>query len=313
MKPPYFDQWNVSVQRQVGAAWMVSANYLQSRGHRLPVGDQLNPAVYSPGATTATTNQRRLLSVLDPSQGQYYGTITGVEPIGTSDYKGLLLSAQRRSASGLFLSGNWTISNCVSDIVNYEPSVAGIELTKPGDLAFDRGSCGATDQKHVVNVSAVYQVPGASTGAVRKLTSDWQLSTIVNARSGIHFSATTGVDNALNGQANQRPDKVSDDVYVKQGYRWLSAAAFRAPGAGAFGNLENNSLIGPGRFNVDMGIVRSFRMGGERAIQVRAEAFNVFNRVNLSTPVSTLNSPNFGLITAAADPRIIQLALKYTF
>ena len=82
--------------------------------------------------------------------------------------------------------------------------------------------------------------------------------------------------------------------------------------AGAFGNLENNSLIGPERFNVDMGIVRSFRMG-ERAIQFRAEAFNVFNRVNLGTPVSTLNSPNFGLITSAADARIIQLALKYTF
>jgi len=101
-------------------------------------------------------------------------------------------------------------------------------------------------------------------------------------------------------------------VYVKEGYRWLDAAAFRAPAAGAFGNLENNSLIGPGRFNVDMGIVRSFRIGA-RAIQFRAEAFNVFNRVNLGIPVSALNSPNFGLITSAADPRIIQLALKYTF
>jgi hypothetical protein len=99
---------------------------------------------------------------------------------------------------------------------------------------------------------------------------------------------------------------------VKDGYRWLDAAAFRAPASGAFGNLENNSLIGPGRFNVDMGIVRSFRFG-ERAIQFRAEAFNVFNRVNLGIPVSALNSPNFGLITSAADPRIIQLALKYTF
>ena len=313
MKPPYFDQWNVSVQRQVGAAWMVSANYLESRGHRLPVGDQLNPAVFSPGATTATTNQRRLLSLLNPSQGQYYGTITGVEPIGTSDYKGLLLSAQHRATNGLFLSANWTISTCESDIVNYEPSVAGIELTKPGDPAFDRGSCGVTDQKHVVNVSAVYQVPGASTGVVRAFTSDWQLSTIVSARSGTHFSATTGVDNALNGQANQRPDQISDDVYVKQGYRWLNAAAFRAPAAGAFGNLVNNSLIGPGRFNVDLGIVRSFRVGGERAVQFRAEAFNVLNRVNLGNPVSALNSPNFGLITSAADPRIIQLALKYTF
>ncbi|HYS24989.1 MAG TPA: hypothetical protein VEP46_05285, partial [Vicinamibacterales bacterium] len=313
MRPPYFDQWNVSVQRQLGAAWMVSANYLSSRGHRLPVGDQLNPAVYTPGATTATTNQRRLTSVLNPAQGQFYGTITAVEPIGTSEYKGLLLSAQHRSANGLFLSGNWTISECVSDIINYEPSVAGIELTRPGDPAFDRGSCGATDQKHVVNLSAVYQVPGASTGLVRALTSDWQVSTIVSARSGPHFSATTGVDNALNGQGNQRPDKISDEVYVKQGNRWLSASAFRAPAAGAYGNLVNNSLIGPGRFNVDMGLVRSFRIGGERAVQVRAEAFNVFNRVNLNNPVSALNSPNFGLITSASDARIIQLALKYTF
>jgi hypothetical protein len=313
MRPPYFDQWNVSIQRQLGTAWMVSANYLTSRGHRLPIGDQLNPAVFTPGATTATTNQRRVTSVTNPAQGQYYGTITAVEPIGTSDYKGLLLSAQHRSAKGLFVSGNWTISNCVSDIINYEPSVAGIELTKPGDPAFDRGSCGATDQKHVVNLSAVYQVPGASTGIVRALTSDWQLSTIVSARSGAHFSATTGVDNALNGQANQRPDQVSDDVYVKQGYRWLNPAAFRAPGPGAFGNLANNSLIGPGRFNVDMGLVRGFRIGGERQVQFRAEAFNVFNRVNLSNPVSALNSPNFGLITSAGDARIIQLALKYTF
>ena len=313
MKPPYFDQWNVSLQRQLGAAWMVSANYLESRGHRLPVGDQLNPAVYSVGATTATTNQRRLLSLLNPSQGQYYGSITAVEPIGTSKYEGLLLSAQHRSANGLFVSGNWTISNCVSDIINYEPSVAGIELVKPGDPAYDRGSCGATDQKHVVNLSAVYQVPGASTGVVRALTSDWQLSTIVSARSGSHFSATTGVDNALNGQANQRPDKISDDVYVKQGYRWLNPAAFRAPAAGGYGSLVNNSLIGPGRFNVDMGVVRSIRVGGERQVQFRAEAFNVFNRVNVNNPVSALNSPNFGLITSAADARIIQLALKYTF
>jgi hypothetical protein len=124
MRPPYFDQWNVSIQRQLGTAWMVSANYLTSRGHRLPIGDQLNPAVFTPGATTATTNQRRVTSVTNPAQGQYYGTITAVEPIGTSDYKGLLLSAQHRSAKGLFVSGNWTISTG-SDIINYEPSVAG--------------------------------------------------------------------------------------------------------------------------------------------------------------------------------------------
>jgi hypothetical protein len=312
-KAPYSDQWNVSVQQQLGTAWMVSANYINSRGYRLPIGNQLNPAVYSPGATAATTNQRRVLSLLNPAQGQFYGAITSVEPTGTSLYDGLLLSATHRASNGLFISGNWTISRCVSDIVNYEPSVAGIELTKPGDPAFDRGSCGVTDQKHVVNLSTVYQVPEVSHGVLGALTSDWQVSAIVAGRSGSHFAATTGVDNALNGQANQRPDQISDDVYAKQGYRWLNPAAFRAPAAGQFGNLVNNSLIGPARFNVDMGLVRSFRVGGERAIQFRAEAFNVFNRVNLGNPVSALNSPNFGLITTASDARIIQLALKYTF
>jgi hypothetical protein len=313
MKPPYSDQWNVSVQRQLGDAWMVSANYLNNRGYRLPMGDQLNPAIFSPGATTATTNQRRRTSLENPREGQLYGSIIGVVPEGTSQYHGLLLSAQHRAVGGLSVSGNYTLSRCISDVVNYEPSVAGTELTKPGDPAYDRGSCGATDQRHVVNLSTVYQVPGADAGVLGLLTSDWQVSAIVTGRSGTHFSATTGVDNALTGQGGQRPNKVSDDVYVKQGSRWLNAAAFRAPAAGTYGDLENNSLVGPGRFNVDLGVTRSFRVGGERQVQFRMEAFNVLNRVHLSNPVSALNNNNFGVITSAGDPRIIQLALKYTF
>lgn len=313
MKPPYADQWNVSVQRQLGATTILSANYISSRGHRLPIGDQLNPAVYSPGATTATTNQRRVLSLENPVEGRLYGPIAGVKPVGTSEYNALLLSAQHRTANGVFVSGKWTVSECISDIVNYEPSVAGIELTQPGNPAFDRGSCGATDQRHVGNLSVVYQVPRASDGIVGILTSDWQVSGIISARSGVHFAATTGVDNALNGQGNQRPNKVSDDIYLNDGYRWLNPAAFRAPAAGTFGDLVNNSLVGPSRFNVDMGLTRSFRVGGERQVQFRTEVFNLLNRVHLNNPVSTLNSPNFGLITSAGDARIIQLALKYTF
>ena len=314
MRPPYSDQWNVSVQRQLGSASMVSVNYLSNRGHRLPVGDQLNPAVFGPGATTGNTNQRRVLSLRNPDQGRYYGSITGVLPVGTSEYDAVMFSAQHRSTNGLFVTGNWTISSCESDVVNYEPSVAGIELTKPGDVAYDRGSCGVTDQTHVVNISTVYQVPSVSTGVVRAITSDWQVSAIVFGRSGGHFSVTTGVDNALNGQGNQRPNQVSDDVYVKEGYRWLNPAAFVAPAPGTFGNLENNSLIGPGRVNLDIGLTRGFPLaGGAHQIQFRAEVFNVLNRVHLNIPVSALNNGNFGLITSAADPRIIQLALKYTF
>jgi hypothetical protein len=312
-KPPYSDQWNVSVQRQLGASWMVSGNYLASRGNRLPVGDQLNPAIYSPGATTATTQARRLLTLENPAQGRLYGPIYAVTQVGTSEYNGLLLSVQHRGGRGLFLSGNYTMSECVSDLINYEPGIAGINLTKPGDVAFDRGSCGTSDQRHVANMSVVYQIPGSDGGALSALTRDWQVSAIVAARSGRHFDVTTGVDNALNGQSGQRPNKISDDVYVKEGLRWLNPAAFQAPASGTYGNLQRNSLVGPGRFNVDMGVTRSFRFGGTQQIQFRSEVFNLLNRVHYDDPVSALNSGNFGLITSAGDPRIIQLALKYTF
>ena len=71
--------------------------------------------------------------------------------------------------------------------------------------------------------------------------------------------------------------------------------------------------MGPKRFNVDMGVTRSFRFGGTQQFQFRAEVFNVLNRVHYDDPVSALNNGRFGLITSAGDPRIIQLALKYAF
>jgi hypothetical protein len=199
-------------------------------------------------------------------------------------------------------------------MVDYVMANGQVDLVKPGDPAYDRGSCGSTDQRHVVNVSGVYQVPGASNGILGVLTRDWQVSAIVAARSGFHFHVNTGVDNALTGQANQRPDQVTDDPYVNDGYRWLNPGAFRAPAPGTYGNLEANSLVTPNWFNVDLGLVRSFRVGGERQIQFRAEVFNLLNRVHLALPVTLLNSPDFGRFTSTGgDPRIIQLALKYVF
>jgi hypothetical protein len=313
MKPWYSDQWNVSLQRQLGASWAVSANYVNARGHNLPVGDNLNPAVYGPGATVANTNQRRKLSLEDPQQGQYYGLVIAVKPIGTSAYDALLLSVQRRAARGLTISSNYTLSTCTTDLVNYEPAMAGRPLVKPGDLAYDRGSCGPSDRRHVANLSTVYQLPELASGGLGLLANDWQVSAIVRAQSGNFFEVTTGVDNALNGQGNQRPNQIMSDPYLKDGYQWLNPAAFQAPAPGEFGNTPIHAYEGPGTFNVDMGLTRSFRIGGERQIQLRAEVFNLLNNVQLNNPVSSLNNSNFGIITSANDPRIVQLALKYVF
>jgi hypothetical protein len=313
MKKWYADQWNISFQRQIGSSWAASANYVNSGGHRLPIGDNINPAVFQPGATTGNVNQRRMLFLENPSQGQYYGNIISLSATGTSRYDALLLSLNHRASKGLTLTGNWTVSKCTTDLINYEPAMAGFALSKPGDPAYDRGSCGGGDRKHVVNATAVYQLPGASKGALGVLTNDWQVAGIVRAQSGDHFNVTTGSDTALSGQTNQRPNQISSDVYKKQGNQWLNPAAFQNPTPGTYGNVPISAFIGPGAFNVDMGITRSFHNGGTREIQFRAEIFNLLNSVQKADPVAALNSQNFGLITAAGDPRIVQLALKYVF
>ena len=81
-----------------------------------------------------TTSERGCCRSRTRAEGRFYGAIIGVTPVGTSEYNALLLSAAApRGATGLFVSGKYTMSECISDVVNYEPSVAGIDLTKPGD------------------------------------------------------------------------------------------------------------------------------------------------------------------------------------
>jgi hypothetical protein len=129
---------------------------------------------------------------------------------------------------------------------------------------------------------------------------------------------------ATTGNVNQRrqlylQNPLSSDIYKKQGNQWLNPAAFQAPAPGTHGNVPINAFVGPGAFKVDTGITRSFHTGNSREIQFRLELFNVFNTVQKLDPLTppnayaVLNSSNFGMITAAADPRIVQLALKYVF
>src|SRR4029453_11230560 len=102
MKPWYADQWNISFQKQLGASWPIAPNYANGRGRHLPIGENLNPAIYQgPTSTVANTNQRRKLNLEDPVNGQYFGLLIQIEPVGSSKYDALLLSLQHRATRGL--------------------------------------------------------------------------------------------------------------------------------------------------------------------------------------------------------------------
>ena len=94
-----------------------------------------------------------------------------------------------------------------------------------------------------------------------------------------------------------------------------------------FGNVGRNVLRGPKQINVDLSLLRRFRLGEARSIEFRAEFFNLFNEVNLANPIANLNSAtvnpttgqiidpgDFGRITSTSNnPRLIQFALKFNF
>jgi hypothetical protein len=153
---------------------------------------------------------------------------------------------------------------------------------------------------------------------MRALTGGWQVSGILSVRSGSYFTVTTGVDTALTGLAtNQRANQILDDPFMldRTFDQWLNPRAFAAPATGTYGTMPIDAILGPGRWNADMALSRSFALGTRQA-QFRWEVFNVFNTVTPSNPVSSLSSSDFGKITSLAAgtaPRIMQFGMKFLF
>ena len=187
-----------------------------------------------------------------------------------------------------------------------------------GDRRMDRGNCSssATDRRHIFNVSGVAEMPVFSSAALRAVASNWRFSPIVRVLSGEHTTITTSQDRALNGQRLQRVNQLLPDVYGDNTpKKYLNASAFAQPALGTTGNLGIGSITGPGTWQFDLAISRTFQVREIQRLEFRGEAFNVTNSFHMDTSklVTTLNSGNFGQVTGALDPRILQFALKYLF
>jgi hypothetical protein len=310
MQPTQLQQWNLSMQKQLGD-WLGGVTYLGTRSAHLWRATELNPAVFGPGATTGNTNARRVLELANPAQGQFYGTIGQVDDTGRGNYNGLLLSVQRRLKNNLSVLSNWTISKCLSDPVTTE--ITGPTIVDPNNPGLDYSYC-ASDRRHVVNISVVARTPDFSNGAMRAIFSEWQVSPIVRWQTGDRSSVTTGVDNALTGMGAQRAVQVLDDPYGSGAPdNYLNRAAFASPAAGTYSSLKPFTIVNPARLTDDLALARNLRLGDSRNIQLRWEIFNLLNHTNFNAPVTALNSANFGKITTAQDPRIMQFAVKFDF
>jgi hypothetical protein len=334
---PRAQNWNVTLERQLGTDWGVAVSYLGSYTDRLWAQTAFNPGIYmglgpctiqgvryNVCSTNANLNQRRVLFQENPVEGRLIGTLDLNDDIGWQEYRGLKLSVQRRSAGGLSLNGNYTWSRCMGTKTPNTFAQIASGYTNPDDPEFDKGYCDH-DRTHLASLTLGAETPEFTGAAMRALASGWRASGIVSVRSGSRINIITGRDNALNGQRNQRVNKVSDDWYANPRTltNYFNRAAFAQPAPGAFGNLMRNALTGPSYWNVDLAISRQVGLVSTQTLELRLEAFNLFNTFNWGIPGTELtaggwqanfNSGTFGRITTQEGaPRIIQLGVKYAF
>ncbi len=326
---PRIQSWNVTVEQQIGLQWGVAASYLGSHSDRLWAQVALNPGIYmGPGpctirgvsypvcSTNANLNQRRLLNEVNPRDAAFIGALDLNTDVGYQNYSGLKLSAQRRSAGGLSLNGNYTWSVCKGTPTAETFNQQSAGYLKPDDPSFDAGYCNQ-DRTHLATLTMGYETPEVGPAALRAIASHWRVSGIVSARSGSRLNIITGQDNAFTGLANQRPNKVSDDFYRKTLTNWFNPAAFANPAPGTLGSLERNAAVGPSYWATDLALSKLVQIGGTQRVELRLEAFNLFNQFNWGDPVATnrnFNAGTFGRITTqAGTPRIMQFGIKYDF
>jgi hypothetical protein len=310
MKNPYVQSWNFTLEHEIGGGFVFTGSYVGSKGTGLVSIRELNPAIYAPGVTTATTNQRRLLA---PG----LGSTSIVEPVGNSTFHAMQLTVNRRFANGFSILANYQFGKSIDDASANKGT--GVNRTNPYDQRFDKGRSDF-DRTHVFNLSGLWELPiHFQNRALDAVIGGWNLNAIVSLMSGYPFTVTSGVDNARTGTGGQRANLIGDPYFSGGRSRtetitaWLNPAAFTPNALGTFGTLGRNTFEGPGYANVDVGVAKNFRITEHWTTTLRAEAFNVLNRVNLTPPNSSINSgANFMRITSAYDPRILQLALRIT-
>ncbi|MDE1176799.1 MAG: TonB-dependent receptor [Edaphobacter sp.] len=343
---PIVEQWTASVQQDLGHGWNFSMNYLGNHNIHLWLGKAINQAVYIPGtwtgpgscgalvtspgvgkACSSTTNTlaRTRLTLANAAQGPYYSNgTTIIDDGGYSTYHGLITAVQHRMSNNFSFLANYTWSKCIS-LGDAPGDIASPTYENSNNPNLDRGPCGF-DVRHIFNSSiiAASHFSGLH-GITGALVNGWQIAPLVRILSGAVLNVTTGADNSLTGVNLDRPNLVNAQaVYSKQkvtsqaagNRQYLSAktvGAFAANATGTYGNVGHNAFRQPSYYNVDASLVRTFPIHERLNLNIRLEAFNVFNHPNLNGFTTSLSSSTFGYATTAQPARIFQLAGKFTF
>jgi hypothetical protein len=339
---PYAENYFFSIERQIGASTLVSLSYVGSQAHHLLVVYSANPG--NP-ALCLKLSQPNGVASGTPTCGpfgedtQYItasgqvqrGTRQGLGPaysnddydasIGNSNYNSFQATV-RHSANGLTFLVGYTYSKSI------DQASALSDPVNPYNFGATR-ALSAFDLRQDFVASYDYQLPlDRISSHAKVLTQGWTISGITRASTGFPVSLKSNGDNSLMGSIPNGVNNYSLDLpdyngaplklngNPRNGLPYFNTAAFSVNALGTPGDASRRSFYGPGMFNSDIALLRNFHFTESKALQFRLESFNTFNHTQFFGPAAVngnIDSPLFGQVVKAASPRLMQLAVKFTF
>jgi hypothetical protein len=251
-------------------------------------------------------------------------------PLGSTKYHSAQVKLDRRFANGLGALVSYTYSRLTGDVGRNIIDFATIGGAPQGNVncmqntKFDRRACRSIEPQDVTHqfvASTIYDLPFgkgrrylSSDGVLASIVGGFRVNGIVTLRSGLPLV----VRGASNGGTADRPNLVGDPELNggdQSLTRWFNTSAFAPPAPFTFGDTPRvlSSPRGPGFASVDLSLTRDIAFSATTRMQLRAEFFNLFNRVNFNQPNVNFLSGEFGQVTSAGDPRRIALGAKLYF
>jgi carboxypeptidase family protein/TonB-dependent receptor-like protein len=315
---PVVQQYNATVQQQLGEHWGLEAGYVGSRGRNLPIFMEINPTI----PVLAPTPR------IGPRVFPAFSLVRPTFSVADAWYDSLQASARLRPRHGLNMLASYTLGHAVDHVSGLNiggesrpmlPVTVGDDASIDAALAREKGDA-LFDVRHRFVLSFGYELPTLSDrgAATRLALGGWQLNGIIQGQTGFPLTVIEPNNISLTTLTN-RPNMTCDpnDGAPRTTPQWFNTSCFQrltlAANAGQVGDEPRDAVRGPGFARTDLSLFKNFALTGSQVVQLRIEMFNLFNQTRFLQPNGTVGSPTFGAITAADDGRIVQLGIKYTF
>ncbi len=338
-KQPYTEQFELSLQRQLGPTTVASLSYVGTVGRHNPTFVESNPgdiglclqlmnkANVAPGTLTCGPRRENDVFTLPSGQkvngtrttfGNNFGSNPYISMSASSSYNSLQAFVKHQEKYADFLV-SYTYSKSMD---NGSTAYNG---TNPYDSSLSYG-ISAFDVTHNFVASYTVQLPFylfLSNGPIaRRFTAGWAVSGITNYASGQAFAVGDSGDRSLCGCGNDAPAFSNNGTpFINQrnprkGGPFFNVKYFAQEPIGGFGRAGRYYGHGPGYDNYNVALLKDTQIKGDTQLQIRAEAFNVFNHVSFANPNGNINNGGkggFGYVTGDQGPRTMQVALKLLF